>query len=521
MRDASAIVALLASDDEEVVRDAERALLRLEGKELRALTEAFEASRPPLRARVCKAIGRLAPESEDARAFVLRALRDEDAKTRRNAILALGKVRAESRVEDALLAEWERETRVDHRRSIAGSLGKVGSLRALAALRAMTPSDDGELTRIVGRAALMLERSDVRERPETRAGGIDASRAPSLPAALIVHCRAGLEKLVEADLGAKFDARTSGEGVVRAMLHTPLSDLFACRTMASFGFALAPERIGDGEDVGAAVVRAVTSDVARRIFETWTVGPIRYRIAWSAGGHRRAVVWRIAQDIARTRPELVNDPKETTWEAIVSERGKVVEVELAPRALPDPRFAYRVEDVPAASHPPLAAALVRIGGILASDVVWDPFCGSATELVERALAGPYARLVGSDGDPRALVAARANAAAAHVENIDFELGDATSFSPDNRAGRVTLIVTNPPMGRRIGTRANMGALVDRFIDHAVRVLVPEGRLAWVSPIGERSRARAESKGMRVELDERVDMGGFSAQMQLIRKGKAR
>ena len=39
-------------------------------------------------------------------------------------------------------------------------------------------------------------------------------------------------------------------------------------------------------------------------------------------------------------------------------------------------------------------------GARADDVVWDPFVGSGTELVERALAGPYARLLGSDTDPR-------------------------------------------------------------------------------------------------------------------------
>jgi hypothetical protein len=36
----------------------------------------------------------------------------------------------------------------------------------------------------------------------------------------------------------------------------------------------------------------------------------------------------------------------------------------------------------------LAAALAREGGVLANDIVWDPFMGSGMELCERAVAGP-------------------------------------------------------------------------------------------------------------------------------------
>ena len=85
-----------------------------------------------------------------------------------------------------------------------------------------------------------------------------------------------------------------------------------------------------------------------------------------------------------------------------------LEAELVPKGVADPRFAYRGRDVPAASHAPLAAAIAWLGGVREGDVVWDPFMGSGTELVERATRGPAAELVGTDLDPRALAAAEAN-----------------------------------------------------------------------------------------------------------------
>ena len=82
--------------------------------------------------------------------------------------------------------------------------------------------------------------------------------------------------------------------------------------------------------------------------------------------------------MAAERPELVNDPTASLWEAVVVEKPRVA-VEVWPRGLGDPRFAYRRAYVPASSHPTLAAALARVGGVRADDVVWDPFVGAGTE----------------------------------------------------------------------------------------------------------------------------------------------
>ena len=181
-------------------------------------------------------------------------------------------------------------------------------------------------------------------------------------------------------------------------------------------------------------------------------------------------------------------------------------LELRPRRFADPRFVWRVRDVPAASHPTIAAALARVAGVRADDVVWDPFVGSGAELIERALAGPCARLVGSDLDPGALDAARANLDAAGLA-AELTCGDALDLAPPG----TTLIVTNPPMGRRL--RGDAPALLERFAGHAARVLAPGGRLVWITPVPARTERAARAAGLHLATRRTVDLGGFDAALE--------
>lgn len=494
MRDAVALVAMLAGDEEEV-EHVERALARLGEAALDALENARD-SKPPMRGRVVRAIGRV--DSERARALLIAALRDDDMKTRRNAIVALGKAPG---AEDALLDAYDRETRVELHRSIAASLGKIGGARSLERLRAVR-TEDAELRRIADRAILMLERTHTR----AEESDVDDARAPAIPTPLLLHCREGVEKLLAEEAELVFEARVARPGRVYATLRGTMHDLWKLRTMTRFGFPLPQQWLSDGEDAGDALVRAMQTPEAKRIFTTWTRGAVRYRIAWGGGGHRRAVVWRCAKEIAE-RTGWVNDPTASTWEVVVHQQRRFVDVEVMPKT-GDPRFAYRVGDVPAASHPTLAAALARVAGVRADDVVWDPFTGSGTELVERARAGPYTKLIGTDVDADAIAIARRNLAAANVD-ADLVNEDATTFAPKG----VTLVISNPPMGRRVVRTTQLGSLLDRMVDRAASLLVPGGRLVWISPFGARTRARAEAARLVVDYTQDVDMGGFVAQIQ--------
>ena len=502
-RDLDALVDLLP--DGELSRHVERAIVRLGVAAVDGLKARLATSAPPLRARIVRVLGRLA--GDDRAAETLRAaLDDGDAKTRRNAAMALGRGRAAG-AEEELVASWERDPRPEMRRTIAASLGKVGTARSLPLLREASRSGDAELARIAQRAAMMIERTASRA---TR-GRLDGSRTPASAVDVLVLCRRGLDDLLVDELRgvpALADLRPDGPGRVRARLVGPVDALFAARTMLGLRFPLSTEWIGEGDEEKDAVARALTGDAARAVFSTWTEGAVRYRIAWASGGHKRAATWRVAEAVARRAPELVNDPTGSLWEVLVDLRGRFVDVALVPRALDDPRFAWRQGDVPASSHPTVAAALARVAGARDDDVAWDPFVGSGAELVERARLGPFRRLHGSDLEERALAVARENLAAAGVQ-ASLERGDALAVAPPG----VTLVLTNPPMGRRASRTPGLADMLDRFVAHAAAVLAPGGRLVWITPWAKRARSAGEGAGLRLASSRLVDMGGFDAELQ--------
>jgi 23S rRNA G2445 N2-methylase RlmL len=516
-RDVDGLVELLGDEDEVVVRDAERALTRPgTGPTLvPRLLAKLEGASPRARALGFRVVGRLAPtDAEAARALIV-ALADGDARVQRGAAHALGRLHeseGKSEIAAALLGAWDDAPELPLAKAIAEALGKLGVVAARDRLESVRDGD-AELARIAAKALAMLGRDASRGEEST----INGERAAELDVNVVFFCRPGLEAIVESEVRERCPSARSirrgppGSGRVMAVWRGAPSALFAVRTMLTFSFALPPEPLANAADEADACVRALTSDTARRILEAWTTGAVRYRLDWRGEGHGRAATWRVVHAVAEHAGARawINDPTASTWQFSLSVAEGALHVLLTPRKLPDPRFVYRIRDVPAASHPTVAAALVRASRLTADDVVWDPFVGSGSELVERARAAPYRALIGSDLDSEALAAARTNIDAAGIQDVTLAHGDATLYTPSG----VTRIVTNPPMGRRVARDGSLAELLDRFTDHAAKVLAPGGRLTWLSPLAGRTAARAESNGLHVVLRETVDMGGFHAELQ--------
>jgi predicted RNA methylase len=532
--DLPALVQLLAGDEAHAAA-AERGILRIGPAAAAALLELLRAAAPPLRGRLARVLGLLGAADPALVPEIVALTRDAEPKTRRNAAIALGKLPGAAS-EDALLALLAVPD-LPLLRSAVDALGKIGGPRALPALAAVADRGDAELARLLARARVRLERTLGRGAESA----IDVAAVPGAPLPVVYLCRAGLEGLLRDELGGG----AASPGRVAATLRGSLAEAYRARLFVALGFPLArtihgptepdgrgassrrsdegvgrrpitEERRTDAQQIGRQateahelsglggdVVRALTSDAALAILRRFTRGAIRYRLEWAGAGPRRAETLRVAAAVAAARPELTNDPTGSPWEVSVSAR----EILLLPRA-PDPRFAYRVRDVPAASHPTIAAALARLAGAREGDVVWDPFVGSATELIERALLGPARTLRGTDIDASALAAARANLTAARVA-AELAQRDAATGAPPG----TTLILTNPPMGRRV--RTDVARLLDRILAIAARDLPPGGRLAWISPLPARTARLAAAQGLIVDYRQLVDMGGFEAEMQLI------
>ncbi|HSN27866.1 MAG TPA: methyltransferase, partial [Kofleriaceae bacterium] len=463
-RDAPALVDLVIADHDK----AAAVLARLGDVARTAILERLDAvADEGGRARLVGALGLLARAGDaTARTELLARVRDPGVRVRRAAETALGKLPADDESRAALLARLDADDAPpDELRTLAEALGKLGGEAVLARLRALDPKGDAELARRRDRALLMIERDAGRSAEST----IDASVA--LPFAVRLHCKAGLGALLAEEVGVPPEADAWVETRV------PRWDaLWTWRLWATAGLRVPLPASGrDDAAVARAIVETLTSPDVRGLLRAMTRGPVRWRLGFPSG-HRRALVWRIARDVAARAPELVNDPTQTVWDVLVDEGA----LELVPRRADDPRFAWRVAEVPAASHPTVAAALAFVAGARAGERVWDPFCGSGAELVERARLGPCT-LLGTDVDESALAAARANLAAANVD-ATVALADARSHAPQP----VDLILTNPPLGSRVQVDA-AGLLVAALPGFA-RALVPNGRLVWITPAAKQTNA---------------------------------
>ncbi|HEY0482534.1 MAG TPA: methyltransferase [Kofleriaceae bacterium] len=458
---------------------------------------AADAADDGAKARLVGALGLLARTGDaEARARLIAQVGDPAARVRKAAAVALGKLGGDD-ARQALIARWDQgDATPDERRALAEALGKLGGGDALGRLKALDAGDDAELARRRDRAVIMAERT---------AGRGDASRirddiAPPVPLAIRLGCRPGLGALLGDELAALgIASRPVGDRGAELAWARPLASLFASRLWATLAI---PFPLAAG-DLAAAITQTLTAPPLLGLLRAWTEGTIRWRLGF-AHGHKRAVVWRVARDVTAAVPALVNDPTATTWDVVVDDETRTLALE--PRRLDDPRFAYRVADIPAASHPTVAAALAWLGEARPADRVWDPFCGSGLELIERARRGPLRSLLGTDLDPAALDAARANLAAAGL-TAELVAADARSHAP----GKVDLILTNPPLGSRV--QLDAAALLVAALPNLARGLAPHGRLVWITPSPRRTTPAAEQLGLTCTRRHPVDLGGVRGQLE--------
>lgn len=513
---------ILVKGGSEVDSDrAERALGRLGMAAAPEALASLASAQGPERARVVRLIGRLArsvqpDEARDLRQALLERLEDVDDVARRQSIVALGRLGGDE-VVPALCARIDRETRVEHHRALADALGKSHDPRAREGLERLrvhaSKHRDPLLDRVLSHADLLLRRGEAR----SAASALRTDSRPPRPLETWWHVRRGLEDFLLDELRARAPgARVLAPGVVTASLAASLSELLDARTALRFGFPLGRHSVKRAGGVEEAVAEAMSSSMARDLFAFANEGAVRYRIEWADAGRRRGGSLRVAELVLERSPDFVNDPRDAHWEVVVHHRGHEVDVEAWPRGLDDTRFAYRQALLPAGSHPTLAAALARAAKVVPDDVIWDPFVGSATELIECARLAPSATLLGCDLDEDALEAARTNLAAAGV-SASLTRMDARAYRPSKPP---SLIVSNPPMGRRIADLESLRPVFEKVVARAAEWLPAGGRLVWLSPLPRETERCAQLAGLEVTGRRDVDMGGFRAELQRIERRRA-
>ncbi|HXK18831.1 MAG TPA: HEAT repeat domain-containing protein [Polyangiaceae bacterium] len=453
--------------------------------------------------RLVRLIGRALREHDEPALLgaLTQALTSPHAETRRQAAMALGKS-GRAAAEPALLTCLEAPDLKLLRSSIE-ALGKVGGATALERLRDFQAPPT--LQQVALRARLMLERSLGRSAEPTETIVIDHP-LPG-PQQIALECRAGLARFLASEAAA-FAAESASPAEVTLQYAGALRPLLELRLAMSVAIAWPLEQ---GTSPGGVLAALLRPELLAAL-SAWSTGPLRFRLEWQGAGHRRADTWRIAQGLREAGSPLLNDPVQAPWTIEVQQKPRP-RLLLKPSAAPELRFDYRVRDVPAASHPTLAAALARIAGARPDDVVWDPFVGSGVELIERAQLGPLSELHGTDLDARALTAAAQNAERAGVANVKLEQADARS----HRVAGLTLVLTNPPMGRRVLRARGLSGVLCQVVRNVAGQLASGGRMIWLSPFPDATARAATDAGLNSERLGAIDLGGFEAELQRFTK----
>lgn len=445
------------------------------------------------------------PEQKaEVRVWLRALLQDPEEKIRRYAMAALPKIGGEVEEEAALLGLLEKTASDREKKFLHRSLEKVGGRAALAA---------AERGLLGGQAARKVQANVVRREAP---GAVNLERTLTRFRGLhvVLRCRAGLEEILEEEVregiaaGAPFVLRSRRKGLVELEPTGPfcLGDVFRWRCFHTAGFG-AEEPAGTREEAGA-LAGTITAPVVRTMLETFTDGPVRYRMEFVARGHQRHAIRQVADAVHVRCPSLLNDAREALWQVSLRPESPGRTVEIAPRLRPDPRFAYRRGDVPAASHPPLAACMARLAGRQEDETIWDPFCGSGLELIECGLRGGVTTLFGTDRSADAVATARGNLDAAECGPAVLACCDFRDHRTVPGLGNLSLIVTNPPMGRRVPIPDLPELLADLF-DAAAATLRPGGRLVLANPLDVRPRGGT----LRQVFRRRIDLGGFHCHLE--------
>jgi len=452
---------------------------------IRAVAVVFSESGPPA-------------ELQTVKDWLRKLLDDPCEKVRRYAIAALPKLGRDQRDERDLLALTQRSASAREKQHLARALGKIGSEETLRHAHSLPAATVQRIQASVLRAE--------------NASAIKFGAVMRHISGIEIHLRsrAGLERFVREEAETlvkatgKFQLRETKRGQVTLIPIAPfsLADLYSMRCFWTMSIAVGKARGRSLEPLAD----LAASPAVLGFLRTLTDGPIRYRVDFVGKGHQRASVRDLAQRIYSKRPELLNGGGDTPWTFEIHSEAHGNRLELSPKLTPDPRFAYRKRDVPAASHPPLAACLARLAGRVEGDVIWDPFCGSGLELIERSLLGGVTKLFGTDRSDEAIEISRQNFNAAKIPGVEanFVGSDFRKFNP----GKLTLIITNPPLGKRVPI-PNLHQLIEDVFRSATRLLTPGGRLVLINPLD----TSIPIYPLRLVFSELVDLGGFRRRLE--------
>ncbi|MBO4384489.1 MAG: methyltransferase [Clostridia bacterium] len=441
-------------------------------------------------------------EDEEFLSAVSANLAGDNAKLRRNSARLAGALRRESFVPEltrALGSETQRLVRP----SMILALGSIGGEEAKAFLSAYS----------VAPAADETEEKHFKEETDALTSAL-RSFAPSEEHAftgfsepVTVELRAPdrLTRPLADELGelglACFDGRSDS-------LKIKTADYPALFEARCFTEALFP--IGQSDCVPSAIAKKAAPFLFSLMRSSHSgKPPFRFRVELKAAVKDPARRQSLVRDIAAAceSDELVNAPSDYEAELRVEgdERGVRLFVKLF--TVPDERFSYRKESIPASINPAVAASVIRFAQdrFRVGARVIDPCCGSGTMLIERAKLSPCQSLTGVDIAHRAIDAARTNTAIAGV-NAKYIVNDILRFECHRPYDE---LIANLPFGNRVGNHSSCEKLYRGLVEK-LPGLVRKGGTAVLYTMEFTLLKNIIKENPRVTLlkQERTEAGGL-------------
>ena len=195
----------------------------------------------------------------------------------------------------------------------------------------------------------------------------------------------------------------------------------------------------------------------------------------SAAGSDSAVFTRFSEALSRETGLPQREDGELLIRVRRAPEGWEVLLRLTPRPLS--ARAWRVCNLAGGLNATLAAAMVELADLQASERVFNPMCGSSTLLVEAGLRVPGAELVGCDLSKAALECSAQNLDAAGVAAELLEAdATATGLAPNS----FDVFVADPPWGDAVGSHMDNAALYPALLNECARLAAPGARFVLLT-----------------------------------------
>lgn len=423
--------------------------------------------------------GKAAWQKERARclSLMLKLLKHEDAKTRKNAALILGEMGCQDALDALFDAYMCEETlfvksayltamrQLDYRAYVSAFKDRMHALMQVE----MTLENQKHLNEEL---KLLRDMLLVMERPEGH-----TFTGFSVPSEMILLTSPGMEQLtIDSMPKAVRPAAKAMRGGVRIYTECP-EDLFGIRTVKGFMFRFCenPLKVTDYQAVAAAIVKAGVLEYLSRRHEG--EGPFYFRIDLRTRlvlNEKSLYVKRLGAELERLSGyQLQNSASNYECELRITENKQgQYSVYLILHTVPDDRFKYRRNAIATSMYPVRAAEVVALASQFLSDDadVLDPFCGTGTLLIERYKKKKASHLYGVDIFGEAIDGARENASLANVPTY-FINKDFVEFSHSYRFDE---ILTELPAGSDKMTPAVLMNVYKNFVRKIDQWMAPGG-----------------------------------------------